>query len=113
MQFPFLRSLSYPLSCPLSESAPSDTDTASDSSTAAANTPDFPQQLTDNPLYTLAGNLIRHPLSIGLVSLPVLIGLAGGRQAANGLNELGTWSEEVFRGDRLPLLPLSGDRETP
>ena len=110
MKLPFLRSLR----CPLSESASSDTDTSSDSSySTAANAPDFTQPLTEHPLYVLAGDLIRHPLSIGLVSLPVLIGLAGGRQAANGLNELGTWSEEVFRGDRLPLLPLAADRETP
>ena len=44
---------------------------------------------------------------IGLVTLPVLIGMVGVRALAEGLRELGSLSEEIFRGDRLPLLEFS------
>ncbi|MEM9244669.1 MAG: hypothetical protein AAGA67_02840 [Cyanobacteria bacterium P01_F01_bin.153] len=60
--------------------------------------------LTDSPLYGLAGDLARHPLCVGLISVSALAVLAGSRQMANGLDQLGSWGEELFRGDRLPLL---------
>lgn len=63
----------------------------------------------EHPLYQLAGDLMRNPVCMGLVSLPVLVGIAGGRQMAQGLDQLGTWGEELFRGDRLPLLPHPSD----
>ncbi|MEM9770925.1 MAG: hypothetical protein AAF889_04880 [Cyanobacteria bacterium P01_D01_bin.73] len=41
---------------------------------------------------------------MGLVSVSALAAIAGSRQIATGLDQLGTWGEELFRGDRLPLL---------
>lgn len=48
---------------------------------------------------------------IAWLTLPALIGLVGGKALADGLESLGQASEEVFRGDRLPLLhfPVAGD----
>lgn len=48
---------------------------------------------------------------IAWLTLPALIGLVGGKALADGLKNLGQASEEVFRGDRLPLLhfPVTGD----
>lgn len=43
-------------------------------------------------------------LLLSAVVLPVLAGLVGGRLTLKGLQELGQASEEVFRGERLPLL---------
>ncbi|MCY7320509.1 MAG: hypothetical protein LH660_01570 [Phormidesmis sp. CAN_BIN36] len=44
---------------------------------------------------------------IGLITLPMLVGMVGVRAIAEGLRELGSLSEEIFRGDRLPLLEFS------
>ncbi|WP_073069867.1 hypothetical protein [Phormidesmis priestleyi] len=44
---------------------------------------------------------------IGLVALPVLAGMVGVRALAEGLRELGSLSEEIFRGDRLPILEFN------
>ncbi|MBD2039621.1 hypothetical protein [Microcoleus sp. FACHB-672] len=41
-------------------------------------------------------------LSLGTV--PVLLGLWGGKAISSLMRELGQASEEVFRGDRLPVL---------
>ncbi|NJM97387.1 MAG: hypothetical protein HC800_09625 [Phormidesmis sp. RL_2_1] len=50
------------------------------------------------------------PLSVdfilGLATLPLLALLASGPIGANHLKALGQASEELFRGDRLPPLPL-------
>lgn len=43
-------------------------------------------------------------LLLSAVMLPVLAGLVGGRLTLKGLQNLGEASEEVFRGERLPLL---------
>lgn len=103
MQPLFLRSL--PWSCQSNATA--------DSADPQPDTQSKPADLTQNPLYTLAENLMEHPLCLGLVSLPVLVGIAGGRQVIQGLDELGTWSEELFRGDRLPLLHTPPDQDSP
>ncbi|MEL6383240.1 MAG: hypothetical protein AAFQ89_12475 [Cyanobacteria bacterium J06626_18] len=39
-----------------------------------------------------------------MVTGPFLLGLIGARAIADGLTELGLISEEVFRGERLPIL---------
>lgn len=44
---------------------------------------------------------------VGLVTLPMLVGMVSVRAIAEGLRELGSLSEEIFRGDRLPLLEFS------
>ena len=43
-------------------------------------------------------------LSVSAVTLPLLGGLVLSRIAIAGLTQLGNASEELFRGDRLPLL---------
>lgn len=43
-------------------------------------------------------------LSVSAVTLPLLGGLVLSRWAMVGLTQLGSASEELFRGDRLPLL---------
>jgi hypothetical protein len=41
---------------------------------------------------------------LGLATLPVLAGLVGIHAIAQSIQELGVLSEEIFRGDRLPIL---------
>lgn len=41
---------------------------------------------------------------ISLATAPVLALLVGGKALMEGVREVGVWSEEIFRGDRLPLL---------
>jgi len=45
-------------------------------------------------------------LLISLATAPLLIGLVGGKALAEVSQEIGKLAEEVFRGDRLPLLNL-------
>ena len=44
---------------------------------------------------------------LALTTLPVLIGIATINKIQNNLTELGEMSEEIFRGNRLPLLSLN------
>lgn len=41
---------------------------------------------------------------LGLATAPVLLGLWGARVAGEWLQELSDLSEEIWRGDRLPVL---------
>lgn len=54
---------------------------------------------------------------VGLAAAPLLAGLIGGRLVAQLFHDCGELSEELFRGDRLPVLTLSppdgGDRPSP
>lgn len=43
-------------------------------------------------------------LWLSLATVPVLLGVLGGRAMLQAVQELGQLSEEIFRGDRLPLL---------
>ncbi|WP_233746116.1 hypothetical protein [Leptodesmis sichuanensis] len=43
-------------------------------------------------------------LLISLTTVPLLVGLVGTKALTQVAQELGQLSEEVFRGDRLPLL---------
>lgn len=43
-------------------------------------------------------------LLISLATVPLVVGLVGTQALTQMAQELGQWSEEVFRGDRLPLL---------
>ena len=43
-------------------------------------------------------------IALSLATAPVLIALVGGAAIAQTLQDLGTVSEELFRGDRLPHL---------
>ena len=49
---------------------------------------------------------------LSFVTFPLLVGLGISRSLTQGIVELGKLSEEVFRGDRLPILPFP-DGETP
>ena len=44
---------------------------------------------------------------IGLGTAPLLVGLLGARAIAAAMQEMGTASEEIFRGDRLPVLKIT------
>ncbi len=44
---------------------------------------------------------------VGLGTAPILMGLLGARAIAAAMQELGTASEEIFRGDRLPILKIT------
>lgn len=50
----------------------------------------------------VASESVNMLLSLGTV--PVLLGLWGGKAITSLMRELGQASEEVFRGDRLPVL---------
>lgn len=41
---------------------------------------------------------------LSLATLPLILGLLGAKNAYQALQSLGQASEEIFRGDRLPLL---------
>jgi hypothetical protein len=41
---------------------------------------------------------------VSMMTAPLLLGLVAGRAISDGLTQLGTVSEELFRGERLPTL---------
>jgi hypothetical protein len=61
-----------------------------------------PQKAPTSSLSTPALELL-----ISLATAPLLIGLVGGKVMAEVSQEIGRFTEEVFRGDRLPLLNFS------
>jgi hypothetical protein len=50
--------------------------------------------------------VIPTPLLVSLATPPVLCALVAGRALTRAIIDLGLSSEEVFRGDRLPVLPF-------
>lgn len=48
---------------------------------------------------------------LGLATLPVLAGLVGIHAISQSIQELGVLSEEIFRGDRLPVLDWSDTQD--
>lgn len=68
------------------------------------------QAFRETPPATLPGFSVSLPLAIdftiGLTTCGLLALLATSQVAADGLIQLGQSSEELFRGDRLPTLPL-------
>lgn len=56
--------------------------------------------------------LIDPEILVGLAVVPVLVGMIGVRAIADGLQELGSLSEEIFRGDRLPVLDISNSQNS-
>lgn len=46
-------------------------------------------------------------LLLSISTAPLLLVLLGGRALAIALQEMGQTSEEVFRGDRLPVLKIA------
>jgi hypothetical protein len=49
-------------------------------------------------------SLFNPELLLSVATVPVLAGMLAGQAISKGLQELGTMSEEIFRGDRLPVL---------
>ncbi len=43
---------------------------------------------------------------LSLATAPVLVALVGGKALSKAVYELSVFSEEIFRGDRLPVLPF-------
>lgn len=43
-------------------------------------------------------------LWVSLATIPMLLGILAARSLAENLSELGRASEEIFRGERLPIL---------
>ncbi|MCU0524823.1 MAG: hypothetical protein MUF72_08365 [Elainella sp. Prado103] len=50
-------------------------------------------------------------LLLSLSTAPLLLVLVGSRALAGALQEIGQTSEEIFRGDRLPVLKISSTQE--
>lgn len=53
---------------------------------------------------SLPGVKVPTPLLLSLGAVPVLAVLLGGRAFVQAMREIGEASEEIFRGDRLPVL---------
>lgn len=56
-------------------------------------------------------NQIPIEVVLGVITVPVLGGLVGARSLQQTLIELGKASEELFRGDRLPILQFEQQKE--
>jgi hypothetical protein len=50
---------------------------------------------------------------LSFVTFPILVGLGLSRPLTEGILELGRLSEEIFRGDRLPILPFPEVADSP
>ena len=50
-------------------------------------------------------------MTLTLLTIPFLVGLVGARSLQESLISIGEASEEVFRGDRLPMLHLQQQNE--
>jgi 3-oxoacyl-ACP reductase-like protein len=50
---------------------------------------------------------------LGVATAPVLVAIVGGLAIAKTIQELGEMSEELFRGDRLPILEFSDRTHSP
>ncbi|MDB9312046.1 hypothetical protein PN462_02955 [Spirulina sp. CS-785/01] len=58
-------------------------------------------------------SLLPPEIWLSLITPPVLGGIGAIAAITQGLQDLGEVSEEVFRGDRLPLLPFPPDSSYP
>ncbi len=65
-----------------------------------SNSPDTSENRTGSPRF----DAIPSELLLSLATAPLLVGLRAGQALAQFLQEVGEASEEVFRGDRLPVL---------
>lgn len=52
-------------------------------------------------------SIIDPEILVGLAVVPVLVSMVGVRAIVDGLQKLGSLSEEIFRGDQLPVLDFS------
>ncbi len=49
-------------------------------------------------------SLLAPSLLLSFATVPLLVGLVGAKALAEAVRELGLLSEDLFRGDRLPIL---------
>ncbi|MCL2929035.1 MAG: hypothetical protein O4861_01485 [Trichodesmium sp. St16_bin4-tuft] len=66
--------------------------------------PSFRENSSENPTITTPSWKISSELVLSLATGPVLLGLLGNKAINELLLEIGLYSEEIFRGDRLPIL---------
>ena len=64
----------------------------------------FRENSSGNPTFTAPSGKISSELLLSLATGPVLLGLLGNKLINQLLPEIGLYSEEIFRGDRLPML---------
>ena len=69
--------------------------------------PDWPSETSTTDELTVIPALIYPELLVSLATAPLLLTLMAARRLAEELQTTGIASEELFRGDRLPLLPRS------
>lgn len=64
-----------------------------------------------NPMSNVSPNASSSKVStnilISLSTVPLLLILVGSRAIASAMKDMGQTSEELFRGDRLPILKIS------
>jgi hypothetical protein len=56
-------------------------------------------------------NFLDPDVALSLVTVPVLGAIVAGSAIANAVQTVGVLSEEIFRGDRLPVLDLGNQTE--
>lgn len=61
----------------------------------------------------MAAALTPSDVVISVLVPPLLLGLFLAQRTAGGLQQLGRTSEELFRGERLPFLPVPPDAQRP
>ncbi len=66
--------------------------------------PDSQVEMTANSAEMFKQLNIASEFPIACLTVPMLLGLVGGKAIADTLQSLGQASEEIFRGDRLPVL---------
>jgi len=60
-----------------------------------------------DPMSSLLAQMPTMPnLAVSVATVPVLVGLLGGHAIADILHQVGLASEELFRGERLPILAI-------
>ncbi len=77
------------------------------------STPQESDQSTANSQPKIPG--LSADVVLSLATLPLILGLLGAKNIYQALQSLGQASEEIFRGDRLPLLhhPESSSDDNP
>ncbi|MBW4471335.1 MAG: hypothetical protein KME45_13150 [Stenomitos rutilans HA7619-LM2] len=69
---------------------------------------------SEQPASTIESNatsLVSPEILLSLATAPVLVALVGSHVVAKAVQELGLFSEEIFRGDRLPVLNFPNENQ--
>ncbi|MDJ0553929.1 MAG: hypothetical protein QNJ68_05740 [Microcoleaceae cyanobacterium MO_207.B10] len=64
----------------------------------------FRENSSGNPTVTVPSSKISSELLLSLATGPVLLAMLANKAINELLPEIGLYSEEIFRGDRLPML---------